>query len=167
MCIRLIFFNMFKKILVPTDFSSSAAYAFEYALKFNENFQARLFLVHVLQDFTDFSEFNLSPSILPQLYAEFEENATNKLEEMARRASVDFVCDTALFHGIPFHEINNYADQEDMDLIILGSHGRTGIQHLIFGGTAEKIVKRAHCPVLIIKHPEASEKRRRKTTESD
>ena len=146
---------MINRILIPTDFSSSAKYAFLYAIEFNKKFNARLQLLHVMQDFTDFSEFNLSPSILPQLYAEFEENATERMEEMvANFIPQDIICDTYILHGIPFYEIVKFAQDEKSDLIIIGSHGRTGLQHMIFGSTAEKVVKKAACPVLVIKHPE-------------
>lgn len=147
---------MFKKILVPTDFSSSALHALEYAIELNKNYGARIYLVHVLQDFTDFSEFNLSPTILPQLYAEFEENATKRLEELITTLVPEGMhCDMYILHGVAYYEITEFAQQEGIDLIVIGSRGRTGLSHLIFGSTAEKVIKRASCPVLTIKHPEA------------
>ena len=147
---------MFKKILVPTDFSSSAQHALEFAIEFNRLYIARLFLVHVLQDFTDFSEFNLSPTILPQLYAEFEENATRRMEDIIEKTvPKPMVCDMYILHGVAYYEITQFAHSEAVDLIIIGSRGRTGLSHLIFGSTAEKVIKRAVCPVLTIKHPEA------------
>ena len=149
---------MFKKILVPTDFSSSAQQAFEYAIELNRSYNARLYLVHVLQDFTDFSEFNLSPTILPQLYAEFEENATKRLEELIQNlVPAPMNCDMYILHGVAYYEITQFASDEAVDLIVIGSRGRTGLSHLIFGSTAEKVIKRAHCPVLTVKHAEAKE----------
>ncbi|OPZ60282.1 MAG: hypothetical protein BWY87_00553 [Deltaproteobacteria bacterium ADurb.Bin510] len=146
---------MFKKILVPTDFSSSAQHAFEYAVELNKLYGARLYLVHVLQDFTDFSEFNLSPTILPQLYAEFEENATKRLDDMiVNLVPEPMCCDMYILHGVAYYEVTEFAKAEGIDLIVIGSRGRTGLSHLIFGSTAEKIIKRATCPVLTIKHPD-------------
>jgi len=146
---------MIERILVPTDFSETARYAFNYAVELNRVLKARLYLLHVLQDFTEFSEYNLSPSILPQLYLEFEENAAKRLEDMlANMESPDIPCDTYILHGVPFYEIIQFARKETIDLIIIGTHGRTGLKHVLFGHTAEKVVKKAPCPVLTVRHPE-------------
>jgi nucleotide-binding universal stress UspA family protein len=151
------FSYMIKKILIPTDFSASAMHALKYAIDLNKSFNARLYLLHVLQDITDFSEFNLSPTILPQLYAEFEQNATNKLEEIVNTlVPKDTACDTYIIHGVPFYEIIQFSKDEGIDLIVIGSHGRTGIKHVLFGSTAEKVIKKSICPVLTIRHPESA-----------
>lgn len=146
---------MIERILIPTDFSESSRYALKYAVDLNAVFKARLFLLHVLQDFTEFSEYNLSPSILPQLYLEFEENAAKRLEEMVTHmVPPETHCDTYILHGVPFYEIIQFSKREKVDLIVIGTRGRTGIQHVLFGHTAEKVVKKSHCPVLSVKHPE-------------
>jgi len=146
---------MIGKILIPTDFSATSRHAFSYAVDLNRLFRARLYLVHVLQDFTEFSEYNLSPTILPQLYLEFEQNATTKLEEMVNlNVPEDMHCDTYILHGIPFYELMQFARAEQIDLIVVGSHGRTGLKHVLFGHTAEKVVKKSPCPVLSIRHPD-------------
>jgi len=146
---------MIERILIPTDFSVSSRHAFTYAVDLNRLFHARLYLVHVLQDFTEFSEYTLSPTILPQLYLEFEQNASQRLEEMVGSVvPPDMHCDTYILHGVPFFEIIQFARTEQVDLIVIGSHGRTGIKHVLFGHTAEKVVKKAHCPVLSVRHPD-------------
>ena len=149
------FLPMIEKILIPTDFSESARYALQYAVDLNKVLKARLYLLHVLQDFTEFSEYNLSPSILPQLYVEFEENAAKRLDTMAANmVPPETLCDTYILHGVPFYEIIQFAKKEQIDMIVIGSHGRTGIKHVLFGHTAEKVVKKSPCPVLTIRHPE-------------
>jgi nucleotide-binding universal stress UspA family protein len=148
---------MIGRILIPTDFSESSRYAVKYAIDMNNTIKikARLYLLHVLQDFTEFSEYDLSPTILPQLYVEFEENAAKRLEEMVgTMIPHDMHCDTYLLHGVPFHEIIQFAKQEKIDLIIIGTRGRTGLKHILFGNTAEKVVKKAPCPVLSVRHPD-------------
>jgi nucleotide-binding universal stress UspA family protein len=146
---------MIQKILVPTDFSNSSRYAFTYAIDLNKLLHARLYLVHVLQDFTEFSEYSISPTILPQLYLEFEQFASKQLEEMIGALVPDEMrCDTYILHGVPFYEIIQFARNERIELIIMGSRGRTGLKHALFGNTAEKVVKKALCPVLIVKNPE-------------
>lgn len=147
---------MISKILIPTDFSDSAQYALEYAIDLNKLYNARLYLLHVLQDFTDFSEFNLSPSMLPQLYAEFEQSATKRIEEIiTTKIPSDMRCDTYILHGIPFFEIIQFARNEAVDLIVIGTRGRTGLKHVLFGSTAEKVVKKAPCAVLSVRHTES------------
>ncbi len=146
--------HMIARILVPTDFSSTSRHALRYAVDLNRSFSARLYLVHVLQDFTDFSEYNLSPTILPQLYMELEQAAALKLDEMVSAAVPPGMhCDTYILHGIPFSEIISFSFAEQIDLIVVGSHGRTGLKHVLFGQTAEKIIKKAPCPVLTVKDP--------------
>jgi nucleotide-binding universal stress UspA family protein len=146
---------MLERILIPTDFSESSRNALRYAIDLNAVFKARLFLVHVLQDFTEFSEYNLSPSILPQLYLEFEENAAKRLEEMVTgMVPPQMHCDTYILHGVAFYEIIQFSQREKVDLIVIGTRGRTGIKHVLFGHTAEKVVKKAHCPVLSVKDPD-------------
>ena len=147
---------MVERILIPTDFSESARYAFNYAVDLNKVLKARLYLLHVLQDFTEFSEYNLSPTILPQLYLEFEESAARKLEDMLEdMVPPEISCGSYILHGVPFYEIIQFARKERIDLIILGSHGRTGLKQVLFGHTAEKVVKKAPCPVLTVRHPDA------------
>jgi nucleotide-binding universal stress UspA family protein len=148
---------MIQKILVPTDFSISSRYAFTYAINLNKLLLGRVYLVHVLQDFTEFSEYSLSPTILPQLYMEFEQYASKRLEEMVSSlVPMDMHCDTYILHGVPFFEIIQFAKNERIEIIIIGSHGRTGIKHVLFGNTADKVVKKAHCPVLTVRNFEES-----------
>ena len=146
---------MIERIMIPTDFSESSRNALKYAIDLNAVFKARLYLVHVLQDFTEFSEYNLSPSILPQLYLEFEENAAKRPDEMVTgMVPQSMHCDTYILHGVPFYEIIQFSRRENVDLIVIGTRGRTGIKHVLFGHTAEKVVKKAHCPVLSVKDPD-------------
>jgi nucleotide-binding universal stress UspA family protein len=153
--IKVNFYIMINKILIPTDFSITSRHAFSFAVDLNKLFKARLYLAHVLQDFTEFSEYTLCATILPQLYLEFEQNASNKLEEMVSLlVPNDMHCDTYILHGIPFYEIIQFTRTEQIDLIVVGSHGRTGLKQVLFGHTAEKIVKKAPCPVLSVRHPD-------------
>jgi nucleotide-binding universal stress UspA family protein len=148
---------MIGRILVPTDFSESSRHALKYAVDLNSllGFRARLYLLHVLQDFTDFSDYSLSSSILPQLYLEFEENAAKRLEEMVSSLVAPAMsCGTYILHGVPFHEIVEFARKERIDLIVIGTRGRSGISQVLFGHTAEKVVKKACCPVLSVRHPD-------------
>ena len=147
---------MIERVLIPTDFSESSRHALKYAVDLNKllGLTARLYLLHVLQDFTEFSEYALSPPSLPQLYVEFEENAAKRLEEMVSTlVPREVCCDTYILHGVPFHEILQFAYRERIDLIVIGARGRTGIKNVLFGHTAEKVVKKSPCPVLSVRHP--------------
>jgi nucleotide-binding universal stress UspA family protein len=76
----------------------------------------------------------------------------NELEEKFHRE--DIKIETILLSGVPFVEIVKLAREEEYDLIVVGTHGRGGLKHLLIGSVAEKVVRRAACPVLTVKHPE-------------
>ena len=140
-----------KKILCPTDFSehsrSSLVYACELALKFG----AELHLLHIMQDLvTIVPEAGMS-FVPPGDYLEqMKISATQALEKVPGEA---FHGPTvrAVRTGPPFVEIVRYAREEEIDLIVLSTHGRSGLAHVLLGSVAEKVVRKAPCPVLTIR----------------
>lgn len=145
-----------KKILVPTDFSEQADYSLKYAITLAEQFRSQIHLLHVIQDITPtIPEPGLA--ILPT--EEIMQSLTKGAEEgLARTLPADadakFQVVRSIRHGVPFHEINRYAKDEAIDLIVVATHGRTGLAHFLLGSVAERVVRSSPCPVLSVRHPE-------------
>jgi universal stress protein A len=144
-----------KRILVPTDFSDYSRYALRYAKAFARSFQAQLILMHccehsVLGAGTEAYHFSV-----PEYIAKVEENAKSALEEQAADlASQGFNVIPVFAVGAAPTSIVEAASEHDVDMIIIATHGRTGFSHLVFGSTAEKVVRLSPCPVLTVKNPE-------------
>ena len=131
-------------ILVPLDFSSDAEQALEVAVELAQPFQARLTLIHVIY-IPVTTEVNLS-SYFVEMKAGAQlgmDTYRKRVEEAGRPVDTVVVC------GTPFREIVETAKTKDVDLIVMGTHGRTGMQHLLIGSVAERVVRLAPCPVLV------------------
>ena len=146
----------FEKILTAIDFSESSDFAFEYALTLARQFQAELTVMHVINEPVDLRGFYVPHISFEQLEKEIEEGAEKMMEKFCQTKMGDFTrYTTAIVAGIPYEEILRKAEETGASLIVLGTHGRTGIDHLIFGSTAERVVRSAVCPVLTIRMPVA------------
>jgi universal stress protein A len=143
-----------RKILVPTDFSDCSEAALEYGRRMAEAFGASLHLLHVVQDpYTQPWAAEAFPAPLGDLLAEWEVQARNRMVSSlseAERASVTIATQI----GSPFLEIVRYAQEQQIDLIVIGTHGRGPIGHMLLGSVAEKVVRKAPCPVLTVRHPQ-------------
>jgi nucleotide-binding universal stress UspA family protein len=139
-----------KTILVPTDFSEPSANALRYARAFAENFNAALHLLHVLE-VPVFTGWEAPPLVLEDL----EQGARNQLERLlTAEERQQFRAQLVLLNGSPFVEIVRYAREQGVDLIVMGTHGRGPIAHMLLGSVAERVVRKAPCPVLTVRHPE-------------
>lgn len=144
-----------RKILVPVDFSQHSHEAIRWAVDLARRYDpASLTLAHVNQPIP----WPTSPDGLPVLTADLMTRLRADLEaalEGARReaAAGGVVVDTKLLDGVPATEIVELARRGGFDLIVMGTHGRTGIKHAILGSVAEKVVRRAPCPVLAVRLP--------------
>jgi universal stress protein A len=145
-----------KRILLPTDFSEYSAAASTYACAFCDQFHAELHLLHVIQDLAPLAP---EPGVMlppPADYLkEIEDNATLMLERVLdRQWSAGKSIIRVIRQGPPFLEIVRYAKETAIDLIVIGTHGRTGLAHVFMGSVAEKVVRKSPCPVLSVRHPE-------------
>ena len=134
--------------LVPLDFSACADLALEHAIGLATKLQARLTLLHVTH-LPLVSEANIAP-----YQAEIEANARRALEACLKRvhdAGVEGCI--ALVFGVPWREIIAMAKTQGADLIVMGTHGRTGFEQLFLGSVAERVVRLAPCPVLVTPSP--------------
>lgn len=142
-----------KRILFPTDFSSNSKTAENYACELADHFQAELHILYVLQDMTLYSPDPGSLLMMPATSLdEARESAERALEKVpgAGRAAGSGITRVTR-PGSPFVEIVRYAREANIDLIVLGTHGRTGLKHVLLGSVAENVVRTANCPVLTIR----------------
>jgi universal stress protein A len=145
-----------RSILAPTDFSKHAAKAVRYACLLAERLGAELHLLHVLSDIVPVGPDPMLTAVLPpEYYEEAQEQSLQMLDrtllpEWGRPSAVA----TAVRWGEPVEEIVVYAREQAIDLIVVATHGRTGLSHVLLGSVAERIVREAPCPVLTIRDRE-------------
>jgi nucleotide-binding universal stress UspA family protein len=142
-----------RTILAPTDFSHHAACAVRYACGLAERFGATLHLLHVLSEVIPVGpDPMLAPVLPPEYYRDTEHAARQGLEALldpswGRPAAVE----RAVRWGVPVDAIVEHAEKHAVDLIVIATHGRTGLSHVLLGSVAERIVREAGCPVLTIR----------------
>jgi len=143
-----------ERILLPIDLSEYAAHAQPYAVELASAYRASLHLVHVVDIHW------MGPVATAEFPGQIEDALRQNREagEKALRAMKQEISDlqvhTQVLMGSPHVEIVRYARREEIDLIVLATHGRRGLSHALIGSVAEKVVQMAPCPVLTIKHPE-------------
>ena len=143
-----------KTILVPSDFSECSDEAFRYGLELARRFDASLHLLHVVQDpvTAPWAAEGFTASLFDvtedwRLQAEARLRATVPEADRARVTVASAIAS-------PYAEILAYAAAHEVDLIVMGTHGRGGVTHMLLGSIAERIVRRAPCPVLTVRRPQ-------------
>jgi nucleotide-binding universal stress UspA family protein len=139
-----------RKILVPIDFSECSRKALHYATALAKLCQAEIFLLHVLE---------MPPVPVQALEIAFmddtpKESAAKELSEWQAHVGSPTSVKSLVCSGSAYTEIVRTAEENNMDLIVIGSHGRTGLARLILGSTAERVVRHATCPVLVVREHE-------------
>jgi len=142
----------FEKILVAADFSACSNQAVEWAAAFALQFQARLWLIHVLE--VNYVGSGLGEIEVPVLESELRQNVQRQFGQLAQTHLGGAACETVVRLGRPWHEITEAAKELGVDMIIVGTHGYTGFKHVLMGSTAERVVRHASCPVLVVRQPE-------------
>jgi nucleotide-binding universal stress UspA family protein len=143
-----------EKILFATDFSENSEHAFEYALSLARQFNAKLYLVHVINEPVDLRGFYVPHISFEKLEKEIEEGAEKMMQKFCQAKMKDFSnYESLIVAGIPYEEILKKAESENISLIILGTQGRKGLDHFLFGSTAERVVRSAKCPVMTVRLP--------------
>ncbi|MBF0559214.1 MAG: universal stress protein [Nitrospirae bacterium] len=141
-----------ERILLPTDFSEGALHALPYALDMAKNYGAKLFLLHVIYDVATASGLYVPHISFDELYKDMEKTAQKELEKFGLEALGGFKnVEYNVLRGIPYEGILTFAKEKNIDLIVIATHGRKGLDHFLFGSTAEKIVRYAPCPVLTVR----------------
>jgi universal stress protein A len=143
---------MFSKILLPTDFSDCSAEAARVARLLAERFGSRVFVLHVLDEPAALDPMFRGDVPLELLRSRMEQFAQESMDGFLGEHFSGFEnFDTMLASGIPYREIIRKARECGAGLIVIGTHGRTGVEHVLFGSTAEKVVRVAPCPVLSVR----------------
>lgn len=144
-----------KKILAAVDFSEHSDVVLQYAAEFSRSFQAEVLLCHVVEPADMLSQ------LPPGGEGYFPPNMAQLQQEHARRTLEQRISQhqvaggrIAIPQGSPFVEIVRLAREEDVDLVIVGTHGRGAIAHMLLGSVAEKVVRKAPCPVLTVRSGE-------------
>ena len=140
-------------VLVPIDFSTYAEQALDSAIALAQKLQAHVTLLHVIQPPLGVgADMGVWPS--PAFFAELEAAIMRDMEgSLARLTAAGLAGEIVVVPGVPFQEILDTAKKRQVDLIIMGTHGRTGLSHVLLGSVAEKVVRLAPCPVLIARQP--------------
>lgn len=143
-----------KVIVVPTDFSRRSLRALAYAIGLAEKYEASIKILYVNEP---------SPQVSDMAWAGLDERSLRdeRLEEARRHMErivneqmpADLDAQAEVRNGNAVEEIIRYADNVDADVIVMATHGRSGISHMLMGSTAEQVIRKASCPVLTLKHP--------------
>lgn len=141
-----------QKILVPVDFSDFSAKAQRYGEELAAKFHAELHLLHALEAVPIMNGDSIY--FPPDLAAQEEDAAIKMLNDLKVNAADDVKVVRELKHGHPFVEVIRYAKENDIGLIVMGTHGRGAIAHMLLGSVAEKVVRKAPCPVLTVRDKE-------------
>ena len=149
-----------KSILAPTDFSTHAEHALKYAGELAKNLKAKMYVLHVAEYSNVGGDPDATELLIPNYIPELEKKGKDQLDQITRRLrEVGVDAHSVFVAGRAYQDIARMAKELNVDLIVLGTHGRTGFSHLFFGSTAEKVVRLCPCPVLTVKHTDyASQK---------
>ncbi len=138
-------------ILVPVDFSKHSIKALQYAKSFAQQFHASIIMLHVVEPIIYPADFNLGQVNFPMIEKQLQEKSKKDLENLGKKYLGTVSYKTLVQVGAPFLEILACAKAKKTDIIIVATHGRTGMEHVLFGSTAEKVVRKANCPVLVVR----------------
>ena len=141
-----------KNILIPTDFSDHSAKAAAYAFALASKFGSKVHLLHVQEMVQSPAPDFVMGLAIPSHVRESKEAALagmTKFLEASDWKSHDVICEAV--EGVPFVEIIRYSKNHDIDLIVLGTHGRSGLMHVLLGSVAERVVRKAPCPVMTVR----------------
>jgi nucleotide-binding universal stress UspA family protein len=143
-----------KRILFPTDFSDFSKYAASFAVSFACDYGAKLYVLHVAETPHDLSGTLSAKAPLDEIREKAAELAAQELEsastpEMMAKLDYEVHC----VGGKPFMEIITFAREKEVDMIVMGTHGRSALGAAMMGSTAEKVVRKASCPVFTVRMP--------------
>jgi nucleotide-binding universal stress UspA family protein len=143
-----------KKILFPTDFSDFSSYAASFGISFAYDYGAKLYVLHVVEISLNIAQTLLAHDSMEELSAKAAELGREELESASPPellAKLDY--EVACIRGKPFLEIIRFARDKEIDMIVMGTHGRSALESTLMGSTAERVVRKAPCPVFTVRKP--------------
>ncbi|TKX60997.1 universal stress protein [Halorubrum sp. ASP1] len=139
---------MYSEILVPTDGSPASDAAIEHAIDLADRYDARLHALYVV-DGAAYSSLEAGAEIVVEALESEGEEATTRVAEAAADAGVE--CVTSVTSGTAYRSIHNYVDDHDIDVVVMGTHGRKGIDRYLLGSVTERVVRTSDVPVLTVR----------------
>jgi nucleotide-binding universal stress UspA family protein len=141
-----------KRILVPVDFSEPSRGALRFAREWAGRFGSEVYLLHVIEPANTYGILGTEPIVVPLRTPDFYAETRAELEKLVQQELPGSTkVSVHLRDGVPFDQIANAARELAADVIILATHGRTGLSHALLGSTAERVVRHAPCPVLTLR----------------
>lgn len=142
-------------ILVATDFSGPSEIAVKYGAALAEAFHGSLHVLHVVPDSAVLPWATMADGLaIVAVQKQWETEARERLAALVRDRGWQLPVELAIRAGDPVRQITKYAQEQAVDLIVLGTHGRGPVAHMIIGSVAERVVRTAPCPVLTVRHPQ-------------
>ncbi len=141
-----------EKILFPTDFSEGSFHALPFAVDLSKHYNSKLYILHVIYDVAKATYSHIPHVSSDELYKEMSAWAQGEIEsccieEIRGLPNVEKV----VLKGIPYEEVIEFAEKQKIDMIVMGTYGRKGLERFLFGSTAERVVRRAPCPVMTVR----------------
>ena len=143
-----------KNILLPTDLSTTSLSSANYAIELAHQYKAKIHLLHVLEKTPPILTIRSLDLSQEKILKSFEDEGKKALETVIKKIKHenerDIQIEPVLKKGIDYEEIVKYSKEQKIDLIVISTHGRTGLLHTLLGSVAEKVIRYAKCPVLVI-----------------
>ncbi|HVT45489.1 MAG TPA: universal stress protein [Thermoanaerobaculia bacterium] len=140
-----------KKILVPVDLSEYSAKAISYGADLARLTNASLTVLTVVNDVLPVFEFFPIDARTADFLPGIEENSARELQTLIGKHATGVGADAAVERGYPANQIVGHAKRGNFDLIVMATHGHTGLEHALLGSITEKVLRKAHCPVLVVR----------------
>ena len=140
-----------KRILFPVDFTKNSSKILPHVLSFSERYDAMIFLLHVVEDFSNWGGFYVPHIPFERYHEQALEGAEKTLERVCEEqlhGCPNF--QKRILSGDPVQEILKTIESEEIDMVIMGTHGRKGLEHVFFGSVAENVLRKSPVPVLVI-----------------
>jgi nucleotide-binding universal stress UspA family protein len=141
---------MYSQILVPTDGSPASDAAIEHAIDLAEQYDATLHALYVV-DGAAYSTLEAGAQVVVDALKSEGEEATRRVAAAAEREGVD--CETVVATGTAYSTIRDYVDEHAIDMVVMGTHGRKGLDRYLLGSVTERVVRTSDVPVLTVRHP--------------
>jgi nucleotide-binding universal stress UspA family protein len=141
---------MYAEILVPTDGSPASDAAIEHAIDLADRYDARLHALYVV-DGAAYSSLEAGAEVVVEALESEGEEATGRVADAAADAGVE--CVTSVRSGTAYRSIHDYVDEHDIDVVVMGTHGRKGLDRYLLGSVTERVVRTSDVPVLTVRQP--------------